>query len=93
MNRYNHNELKRFLALVLLFITTVTLLFLLTGCNEQIIDTNYTFNRAIVTMNDGTKMEIEIKSWKDYEGEQLQLVGKDGKVYLVSSYNTILIKD
>lgn len=67
--------------------------FTFSGCNEQIIDTNYTFNRAIVTLNDGTKMEIEIKSWKDYDGEQLQLVGKDGKVYLVSSYNTILIKD
>lgn len=67
--------------------------FTFSGCNEQIIDTNYTFNRVIVTLNDGTKMEIEIKSWKDYDGEQLQLVGKDGKVYLVSSYNTILIKD
>ena len=70
-----------------------TILLLLTGCNQQVIDTNYTFDRAIVTMNDGTKMEIEIKQWKDYDGEQLQIIGKDGKVYLVSSYNTILIKD
>lgn len=67
---------------------------LLTGCNRQVVDSNYTFNRAIVILNDGTKMEIEIEKWRDYDdGEQLQIIGKDGKVYLVSSYNTILIKD
>ena len=57
-------------------------------------DTNYTFNRAIITMNDGTKIELEIQQWTDYEdGEQIQIKAKDGKTYLVSSYNTILIKD
>lgn len=74
-------------------IILILLSIVLTSCNQQIIDTNYTFDRAIVTMNDGTRMEIEIKQWNDYEGEQLQIIGKDGKVYLVSSYNTILIKD
>ena len=39
-------------------------------------------------------MEIEIEQWRDYEdGEQIQIKGKDGKTYLVSSFNTILIKD
>ena len=26
-----------------------------------------------------------------YEDEQIQIIGKDGKVYLVSSFNTMLI--
>ena len=81
------------LKIVLLIVMILGGCLLLTGCNKQIIDTKYTFNRAIVTLNDGTRMEIEIAKWKDYEGEQLQIIGKDGKVYLVSSYNTILIKD
>lgn len=61
--------------------------------NKTAWDTQYTFNKAIVILNDGTKMEIEIKKWKDFDGEQIQIQGKDGKVYLVSSYNTILVKD
>lgn len=56
-------------------------------------DTNYTYNRAIVIMNDGTRIELEIQQWRDFEGEQIQIIAKDGKTYLISSYNTILIKD
>lgn len=81
------------LKIVLLGIIILGGLVLLTGCNKQIIDTKYTFDRAIVVLNDGTRMEIEIAKWNDYDGEQIQIIGKDGKVYLVSSYNTILIKD
>lgn len=84
------NKILKISVLVIMIIVSV---FALTGCNHTIIDTNYTFDRAIVILNDGTKMEIEIKEWHDYEGEQLQIIGKDGKIYLVSSFNTILIKD
>ena len=81
--------------LVLLGIIILVGMLLLTGCgNRDMLDTNYTFNRAIVILNDGTKLELEIKKWADYEdGEQIQIIAKDGKTYLVSSYNTILIKD
>ena len=61
--------------------------------NKTAWDTQYTFNKAIIILNDGTKMDIEIEKWKDFDGEQIQIQGKDGKVYLVSSYNTILVKD
>lgn len=84
------NKILKISVLVIMIIVSV---FALTGCNQTIIDTNYTFDRAIVVLNDGTRMEIEIKEWRDYDGEQLQIKGKDGKTYLVSSFNTILIKD
>ena len=85
---------NRILKISVLVIMIIVMMFILTGCNQTIIDTNYTFDRAIVVLNDGTKMEIEIKEWTDYsDGEQLQIKGKDGKTYLVSSFNTILIKD
>ena len=64
------------------------------GCgNKQFFDTNYTFNKAIVRMPDNTVLEIEILSWNDYDGEQIQIIDKDGVVYLVSSYNCVLIKE
>lgn len=85
---------NKILKISVLVIMIIVMMFILTGCNQTIIDTNYTFDRAIVVLNDGTKMEIQIKEWTDYsDGEQIQIKGKDGKTYLVSSFNTILIKD
>lgn len=79
--------------IILIFFILFCTLFLLCGCNKTMFDTQYTFDKAIIILNDGTKMEIEIKEWCDYEGEQIQIISKDGKTYLVSSYNTILIKE
>lgn len=77
-------------------------LLLLTGCtntnttsiayNKGLIDTNYHFTKCITWVGDKT-MEIEIDKWNDYEGEQIQIKGKDGNVYLVSSMNSILINE
>lgn len=58
--------------------------------NKDAFDFNYTFNKAITYVGN-EKIELEIESWIDYEGEQIQIKTADGKVYLVSSLNTILI--
>jgi len=60
--------------------------------NKEMFDLSYNFDKAIVTCGE-ERIELEIESWNDYEGEQLQIKTKDGKVYLVSSMNTILIGD
>ena len=65
----------------------------LTGCNKQMIDTTYKFDRAIINLQNGTSIEIEVQSWNDYEGDQLQIKAKDGTVYLVHSSNCTLIND
>lgn len=64
----------------------------ITGCNQTVFDTEYTFNKAII-FGEGTATIIEIKKWNDYEGEQLQLITKDGMVIITSSYDTKLIND
>ena len=53
-------------------------------------DTNYTFDKAIIQKGD-KEIIVDIESWTDYDGEQLQLELTDGSVILVSSYNTILV--
>lgn len=59
----------------------------LTGCNQQIIDTNYTFKRAYI---EGVG-EIEVSTWRDYENsDQIQITGKDGVTYLTHSSRVIL---
>ena len=67
-------------------------LMMLTACNKQILDTTYDFDKAIVYMGD-EKIELKIKKWRDYDGEQIQIVTKDGTVYLLSMNNTILISE
>ena len=66
---------------------------LLTGCNKQIIDFEYSYDKAVCVVGNETK-EIEIKKWKDYDdGEQIQIISKDGKTYLMSMNNCTLVKE
>ena len=71
-------------SLVIIMIAAV-----FTGCgNKQIIDLNYTFNKAYI---EGIG-EIEIKKWNDYvDSDMVQVISKDGTVYLTHSSNVILI--
>lgn len=77
------------IIVLLLFILVTT-----TGCgNRTIIDTTYTFNRAIISLPNGEIVEGEVQSWTDYEdGDQIQ-VKIDGDIYLVHSNNIALIQD
>lgn len=61
----------------------------LTGCNYQVIDLNYKFDKAHVKIGDEWTT-VELKMWADYDGEQFQLTLKDGTVMVVSSVNCIL---
>lgn len=82
---------------ILVLVTAVVLAVTMMGCNYagyDMMDTNYHFDRAIIRMPDGSVKEMEIQKWTDAEdGEQLTITSKDGKRYLVSSYNCVLIED
>ena len=73
-------------------ITILLCLLFLTGCNKQVLDFEYTFDKAICQIGGETK-EIKIKKWNDYEGEQLQIIDKEGNTYLVSNFNCTLVKE
>lgn len=78
---------KRIVTILLAGVMTLGL----TGCNKQIIDLQYSYNYAIIQLQNGKVIEGKIQSWTDYEdGEQLQ-VKIDGVVYLTNSYNCTLI--
>lgn len=64
-------------------------IFIITGCNKQIFDFNYSFDTIICNYN-GDKFELNIEKWNDYEGEQLQ-VRSNGKVYLLSANNCYMV--
>ena len=81
--------MKKIIALVLL----VTLALGTIGCNKQIVDLTYSYERAILVLPNGEVIEGRVSSWTDFEdGDQIQ-VKIDGKTYLVHSSNIVLISD
>ena len=76
---------------VLSVIIVVLVVFMATGCNQQMIDLDYTYNKAYCNYN-GDKFELKIDKWNDYEGEQIQ-IKSDGKTYLLSANNCYLVKE
>lgn len=73
-----------------LLVLSVVIL-LLTGCNKQILDLDYDYDKAVCNYN-GEKFTLEIDKWTDYEGEQLQ-IKSNGKTYLLSANNCYLISE
>lgn len=64
----------------------------LSGCNKQIFDTTYNFNKAIISLPNGEIIEGKVESWNDYEGDQLQ-IKINGVTYLVHSSDAVLIAE
>ena len=79
--------------LLLILLSTVLLFSTSCGGDKSRLDTNYTFDYAIVRMPDGKVKNIKIKSWHSFKGEQIQVVDSYGSVYLFSMNNAILIKE
>ena len=86
------NKIYRPLLAVLVAATlTVAVSLACVGCNKNILDTSYTFEKAIVYIG-GEWREVEVKKLTDFEdGDQIQIETKDGYVYLVHSTNITLI--
>lgn len=64
----------------------------LTACgNMQMVDTTWNYNKAVISLPDGTIVEGNVESWRDYaDGDQIQV--KIGDVtYLVHSSDVVLI--
>lgn len=83
--------LLKLILWIIAIIVVLGILCRLTGCNYQLVDLDYTYNYAIINLG-GEYKEIEIQSWKDYEGEQIQIKDKEDNIYLTNSFNCTLIK-
>lgn len=84
--------MKKLIALCLAVLTLAAVL-VLAGCNKQVVDLTYSYERAIIALPNGEIVEGKVTSWTDFEdGDQIQ-VKIDGKTYLVHSSNIVLISD
>ena len=84
--------MKKIITIILAVIAIVSLL-ILAGCNKQMVDLTYSYERAILSLPNGEIIEGRVTSWTDFEdGDQIQ-VRIDGKTYLVHSSNIVLISE
>ena len=81
--------MKKLIVLMLVLVMILTI----AGCNYQTFDTTVKFDKAIIGLPDGTVVEGEVASWRDFEdGDQIQ-VRIDDKTYLTHISNVILVRE
>lgn len=79
--------MKKFICVILIMcLITISLV----SCNKQMFDTTYSFNYAYVVWPDGKAEKLAIKSWKDFDGDQIQIKTKNDKTYVFHSVNCVL---
>lgn len=74
-------------------VVTILLAMSLSGCNKQVVDLTYSYERAIISLPNGEIIDGKVQSWTDYEdGDQIQ-VKIDGVTYLVHASQIVLISE
>ena len=90
INKYTIRIIALVAVLLMLFVICVTTV----GCgNQAIFDTTWRFERAVIFLPDGEKIEGDVTNWQDFEGSDMIQVTIDGKVYMTHSSNVILISE
>lgn len=86
-------ELWKVFGAMWVALISVVVVCVLTGCNKQVFDTTYSYERAIISLPNGEVIDGKVQSWTDFaDGDQIQ-VKIDGKQYLVHSKNVVLISE
>lgn len=83
--------MKKIISIILVIIMVASLC---VGCgNRAVFDTTWSFERAIIFLPDGEKIEGSVSTWDDYESSDMIQVTIDGETYLTHSSNVILISE
>ena len=79
-------------SVALIIVVCICCMFM--GCgNQTLLDTTWTFERAIIFLPDGEKIEGKVSSWTDYDDSDMIQVTIDGKTYLTHWNYAILISE
>ena len=79
---------------VLLALLALSALLALAACgNRTVVDTVYTFDRAIIALPDGSYINGKVDSWRDFENSDQLQVTIDDVTYLTHSTNVVLISE
>ena len=87
--------------IIVLVLCAVMALSLFAGCaaesagfNQQLIDVNYRYNYAFISLPNGASVEGSVSKWMDYDdSDMIQVIFTDGNIYYSHGSNIILIYD
>lgn len=80
--------------LLVFVITAIVLVGVLMACgNRQLLDTTWSFDRAILKQADGTIVSGKVESWTDYEDSDMVQVKIDGVTYFTHIVNVTMITE
>lgn len=78
----------------LLAVLALAAILTLSSCgNRTVVDTVYTFDRAIIALPDGTYVEGKVDSWRDFDNSDQLQVTIDDVTYLTHATNVVLISE
>ena len=90
----NNKTVIRAIAMVVVILFLLAMGIVFAGCgNMSVMDTVWSFERAIIFLPDGEKLEGKVTSWTDYENSDMIQVTIDGKTYLTHSSNVVMISE
>ncbi len=79
--------MKKSIILIAVFVLFIS------GCNVQIIDTTWKYDKAYINVGSETII-CEVSSWKDYQNsDMIQVRCKDGRSFLGHSSAIILVDE
>ncbi len=81
------------IVILVILIGGVFLFWEATHGNRQLVDLKNRFDRAYITLPNGEYIEGKVSSWTDYADSDVVQVTIEGKTYLTSYVNVILIDD
>ena len=81
------------IVIVVIALVTMVLCAALTSCNMQMVDTNYKFDKAIISLPNGDVVEGPVDSWTDYEDSDQIQVKINGTTYYCHHSDVVLIKE
>lgn len=87
---------KAWLFVIIILVVLIGGVFLfweVTHGNRQLVDFKNRFDRAYITLPNGEYIEGKVSSWTDFADSDVVQVTIDGKTYLTSYVNVILIDD
>ena len=61
----------------------------LTACDNNSYDTNYTYNKAHIRVND-VWFDVDVEKWREFSDEQMVLILIDGTEIMIQSKDYIL---
>lgn len=82
--------MKKIIAIILVLVA----FFCLTGFsfNKTIWDTNYKFDKAIISVPNGEIISCDVQSWTDYDDcDMVQVISTEGTIYYTHGSNVLLI--